>query len=71
MTPPATRPAAPAEPILSDARRAVAEVLRDPLLGAVCFAILTLPIEVSGRLFPTWSEVLGVVRQLGYQKLDA
>ncbi len=25
----------------------------------------------SGRMFPTWSEVLEVVRELGYQKADA
>ena len=25
----------------------------------------------SGRMFPTWSEVLEVVRSLGYQKADA
>ena len=24
----------------------------------------------SGRMFPTWSEVLEVLRSLGYQKLD-
>ena len=24
----------------------------------------------SGRLYPTWSEVLGVLQGLGYQKLD-
>jgi hypothetical protein len=27
--------------------------------------------RTSGRLFPTWSEVLEVVRSLGYQKADA
>jgi hypothetical protein len=25
----------------------------------------------SGRLFPTWSEVLEVIRSLGYAKIDA
>jgi hypothetical protein len=25
----------------------------------------------SGRMFPTWSEVLGVVRSLGYVRADA
>ena len=27
--------------------------------------------RASGRLFPTWSEVLGVVRSLGYERADA
>jgi hypothetical protein len=27
--------------------------------------------QSSGRLFPTWSEVLEVVRQLGYEKAGA
>ena len=26
--------------------------------------------QKSGRMFPTWSEILEVVRGLGYQKLD-